>query len=55
MLDMTPWVDLAIKPQHKQIMVDNLEEGRMINGAYYAEELRRLCQDIIKKRRGELT
>ena len=33
-------------------MVDYLEEGHMINGAYYAEELR---QEIMKKRRVKLT
>ena len=37
------------------IMVDYLEEGPMINGAYYAEELRRLHQEIVRKRRGKLT
>ena len=37
------------------IMVDYLEEGRTINGAYYAEELRRLRQEIVRKRRGKLT
>ena len=36
-------------------MVDYFEEGRMINGAYYAEELRRLHQEIVRKRRGKLT
>ena len=36
-------------------MVDYLEEGRTINGAYYAKELRRLRQEILKKRRGKLT
>ena len=35
-------------------MVDYLEEGSMINGAYYAEKLRRLCQKIVKIR-GKLT
>ena len=34
------------------IMVDYLEEGCTINGAYYAEELRLLCQQMVKKRRG---
>ena len=33
-------------------MVDYLEEGRTINGAYYADELKRL--EIVKKRRGML-
>ena len=39
------------------IMVDYLEEGCMINGAYYyyAEELWQLHQEIVKKRRGILT
>ena len=37
------------------IMVDNLKEGRTINGAYYAEELRKLRQKIVMKRRGKLT
>ena len=37
------------------IMVHYLEEGCMINGAYYAEELKCLCQWIVKKRRGKLT
>ena len=36
-------------------MVDYFEEGRTINGAYYAEELRRMRQEIVKKRRGKLT
>ena len=37
------------------IMVDYLEEGCTINGTFYAEELRRLRQEIMKKRRGKLT
>ena len=37
------------------IMVDYLEQGRTINGACYAAELRRLCQEIARKRRGKLT
>ena len=36
-------------------MVDYLEEVHMINGAYYAEELRWLPQDIVKKIRGKFT
>ena len=28
------------------IMLDYLEEGRIINDAYYAEELRRLFQEL---------
>ena len=34
------------------IMIDYLEQGRTINGAYYAGELRRLRQEIARKRRG---
>ena len=34
--------------------VDYLEEGRTVNGAYYAEELRWLCQEIVR-RKGKLT
>ena len=37
------------------IMVDYLEEDRTINDAYYAEELRRLRHEIVRKRRGKLT
>ena len=37
------------------IMIDYLEQGRMINGAYYAAELRCLRQEIARKRRGKLT
>ena len=37
------------------IMVDYLEEGPTKNGAYYAEELKRLRQEIVKKRKGKLT
>ena len=36
-------------------MIDYLEQGRTINGAYYAEELRRLLKEIARKRRGKLT
>ena len=36
-------------------MIDYLEQGRTINGAYYVAELRRLCQEIARKRRGKLT
>ena len=32
-------------------MIDYLEQGRMINGAYYAAELRRLHQEIARKRK----
>ena len=37
------------------IMIDYLEQGRTINGAYYAAELRHLRQEIARKRRGKLT
>ena len=37
------------------IMVDYHEEDRMINGAYSAEDLRRLRQQIVRKRKGKLT
>ena len=37
------------------IMVNKLEEDRTINGAYCAEELRQLHQEIVWKRRGKLT
>ena len=33
------------------IMIDYLEQGRKINGAYYAGELSWLCQEITRKRR----
>ena len=33
------------------IMVDYFGEGGTINDAYYAEELRQLRQEIVKKRR----
>ena len=37
------------------VMMYYLEQSSMINGAYYAEELRRLREEIVKKRRGKLT
>ena len=37
------------------IIIDYLEQGRMINSAYYAGDLRQLRQVIARKRRGELT
>ena len=37
------------------IMIDYHEQGRTINGAYYVGELRRLGQEIARKRRGKLT
>ena len=36
-------------------MIDYLEQGRAINGAYYAGELRWLRQEISRKRQGKLT
>ena len=36
-------------------MIDYLEQGRTINGAYYAGELRRLCQENARNRRAKLT
>ena len=36
-------------------MTDYLEQGRTINGAYYTGELRRLSQEIARKRQGKLT
>ena len=36
-------------------MIDYLEQCRMINGNYYAGKLRRLRQEIARKRRGKLT
>ena len=36
-------------------MIDYLVQSRTINGAYYADELRRLRQEIARKRRGKLT
>ena len=35
-------------------MIDYLEQGRTINGAYYAAKLRGLHQEIARKRRGLL-
>ena len=37
------------------IMIDYLEQGHTINGAYYAGKLRWLHQEIERKRRGKLT
>ena len=37
------------------MMIDYLVQCRMINGAYYAGELRRLRHEIARKRRGKLT
>ena len=37
------------------IMIDYLQQGRTINGAYYAAELRRLRQEIARKMRRKLT
>ena len=35
-------------------MIDYLEQGCMIEGAYYTGELRRLHQEIPRKRQGKL-
>ena len=37
------------------IMIDHPEQGHMINFAYYAGKLRRLCHKIARKRQGKLT
>ena len=37
------------------IMIAYLEQGPTINGAYYAGKLRRLHQEMARKRRGKLT
>ena len=37
------------------IMIDYLVQGRTINGAYYAGEMRQLRQEIARKRLGKLT
>ena len=37
------------------IFIDYLEKGKTINGAYYANLIRRLRQELIKKRRGKVT
>jgi histone-lysine N-methyltransferase SETMAR len=37
------------------IMIYYLEQGRTINGTYYADRLRRLRQEMARKRRGKLT
>ena len=37
------------------IIIDNLEQGRTINGAYYASKLKRPRQENARKRRGKLT
>ena len=36
-------------------MIDYLEQGRTINGAYHAGKMRRLRQEIARKWRGKLT
>jgi hypothetical protein len=36
-------------------MIDSLEQGRTINGTYYADELRCLRQEIAIERRCKLT
>ena len=37
------------------IIIDYLQQGRTINGVYYAAELKRLRQKIARKMRGKLT
>ena len=37
------------------IIIDYLEQGSMIKGAYYAGGLRQLRQEITRKRRGKQT
>jgi histone-lysine N-methyltransferase SETMAR len=37
------------------IMIDHLEQGHTLNSAYYADELRRLCQEIARLRRAKMT
>ena len=37
------------------ITVEYLDEGRTINGDYYAEELGRRRKEVVKKRRRKLT
>ena len=37
------------------ITIDYLEQGRSINGAYYADELRQLHREITRKWRGKST
>jgi hypothetical protein len=39
----------------KIIMIDYLEQGRTINDTYFENELRRLRQEISRKRKGELS
>ena len=39
---------------HGVIMIEYLEQGRTINGAYYAGEMRRIHQEFARKRRGKL-
>ena len=36
-------------------MVNYFDEGHTINGAFYAEELKRLHQEIVMRRKGKLT
>ena len=37
------------------IMIDCLKQGHTMNGAYHVGELRRLGQEITRKRRGKMT
>jgi hypothetical protein len=36
-------------------MIDYIEQGRAINASFYADKLRHLCQEIVRKMRGKLT
>jgi hypothetical protein len=45
MMASTFWDSLGI------IKIDYLEQGRIINGTYYANKLRHLGQEIARKRR----
>ena len=47
-------MDRSIRDSQGVTMIDYLEQGRTINGAYYAGKLRRLRQEIARKRRGKL-
>jgi hypothetical protein len=40
---------------HGKIMIDYLEQGKTINGTYYADELWRLRQKVARHRRDKLT
>jgi histone-lysine N-methyltransferase SETMAR len=58
-----PWLTTSEEIQESAISREDdgfnflgyLEQGRTINGTYYADELRRLRQEIARKRRSKLT